>query len=184
MTTSLFDEFRAVMMETANGSRKEAQDAFIERMKADPDNFEALARDYFDRMAAVWTVRSLSRNDKSFGRTEVAADRSARLRGPRDERPAKPIELVRRTREEAALRTERVFEEMRANIRNVVLLDMPMPNGKLLRDSTGADCVKAGGFYAAVGKAIKPQQVVDRQLTEGDLQNIRARYYQSNSDAA
>lgn len=181
MTKPLFDVFRAAMMDNASGSRKEAQDDFLARMKADPAYLEMLATDYFERMAAVWTVRHEAVASTSFGKTVVAADKASRLTGPRAERPAKPLELVRRTQEESKLRTQAAFAELKAKVRDVVLLDILLPNGKALRDATGADCVKAGGFFAEVAKQIKPTQVVDRHLTEGDLQNIRARFYQANA---
>lgn len=179
MTKPLFDVFRAVMMENANGSRKEALDDFVARMKADPGYLDTLATDYFERMAAVWTVRTETPANKAFVRTEVSQDKVERMSGPRV--TPKPIELVRRTREEAAARTDRAFQEMKAKVRGVILLDLMLPNGKALRDATGSECAKAGGFYAEVAKSIKPTQVVDRHLSEGDLQNIRARFYQANS---
>lgn len=179
MTKPLFDVFRATMMDTATGSRKEAQEEFVRRMKSDPAFLDALARDYFERMAAVWTVRADTPTRKAFVRTEVSQDKVERMSHPR---PA-PAQLVRRTREEAAARTATAFERMKASIRGIVLLDLILPNGKALRDATGAECAKAGGFFSEVAKSIKPTQVVDRQLTEADLQNIRARFYQANEAA-
>lgn len=181
MTKPLFDVFRSVMMDNADGSRKDAMDAFLAEMKSDPAHLDALAADYFERMAAVWTVRSEAPGSKSFGRTEVAQDKATRQSVPRAMRPAKPLELVRRSREEAEVRTVTLFEEMRAKLRDVVLLDLVLPSGKALRNATGAECAKAGGFYADVAKSIKPTQVVDRHLTEGDLQNIKARHFQKNA---
>lgn len=182
MTKPLFDVFRATMMANATGSRKEAQDAFIEAMKADPAYLDILARDYFERMAAVWTVRTEGKFNKAFVRTDVSADKSERMSHPHGE--IKPIALVRRTREETAARTAAAFNEMKAKIRSVVLLDLVLPTGKALRDSTGAECEKAGGFYAEIAKHLKPTQVVDRHLSENDLQNIKARYFQRNDVAA
>lgn len=200
MTKPLFEAFRAAMMANATGSRKEAQDDFLARMKADPAYLEMLATDYFDRMAAVWTVRADTPSNKVFGRTDVAQGRIDRANTPRSERPKAPPTiaaiatatekmespaLVRRTLEEAQARTTIAFNEMKAKLRDVILLDLILPNGKALRDATGAECAKAGGFFADVAKAIKPSQVVDRHLSEGDLQNIRARFYQANAkDAA
>lgn len=181
MTKSLFDTFRSSMMDNATASRKQQQDDFIARMRADPDYLELLARDYFERMAAVWTVRTEGPASKSFGRTEVAEAKNERLSHPN---APTPIQLVRRTREEAIARTAAAFAEMKSEIRGILLLDIMLPNGKALRDATGAECARAGGFYAEVGKTLKPQQVVDRHLTEADLQNIRARFFQANSNEA
>lgn len=172
MTKPLFDVFRATMMEATADSRKQAQDTFVERMKDEPAYLEILARDYFDRMAAVWTVRTEAPGRTTFERVShtVASGKP-------------PATLVRRTKEEAALRTSTAFEEMKAKVRGVILLNLVLPNGKALREATGADCAKAGGFFTEVAKALKPTQVVDRHLTESDLQNIRARFFQANEVA-
>lgn len=167
---SLFDTFRDVMMSNPSGSRKELKDEFIARMIADPDNFAALATDYFERMAAVWTVHAENPASTSFGRTGVSQDKVARM--------------VRRDTVEAKDRNNRMFDMVKSSIRQVILLDLVMPNGKLLRDANGADCVKAGGFYAEIAKHLKPTQIVDKHLKEGDLQNIRARFYQVNKEKA
>lgn len=179
MTKPLFDVFRATMMDNPAGSRKEAKDDFMERMRSDTAYLDLLAGDYFERMAAVWVVRDYGESSHSFGRSEVSQDKVERMSHPRAE--VKPIELVRRTKEEAAARTATAFAEMKAKVRSVILLDLILPNGKALRNATGAECAKAGGFYAEVAKTIKPTQVVDRHLSEGDLQNIRARFYQKNA---
>lgn len=181
MTKPLFDVFRETMIGNPTGSRKEQQDGFIERMKSDPAYLEMLARDYFDRMASVWVPRVEPTGGHSFGRTEASQDKVQRLSHPNK---SKSVELVRRTREESAARTAAALEELRAKVR-VVLLDLVLPNGKALRDATGAECAKAGGFYSEIAKHIKPTQVVDRHLSENDLKNICARYYQVNKvDAA
>lgn len=80
-------------------------------------------------------------------------------------------------REESAKRAERAESALLAEIRPVILLDLELPNGKTLRQSTGAECAKAGGFFAEVAKHIKATEVVDKHLTETDLQNIKRRIY-------
>lgn len=181
MTKPLFDVFRSAMMDNADGSRKEAMDDFVKRMKSNRDYTEMLAKDYFERMAAVWTVRTDGKSRKTFSRTGVSQDRAERMSGPRG--ADKPLAMVRQQREESAARSESAYLEMKAKIRNIILLDLVLPNGKALRNATGSDCQKAGGFYAEVARHLKPMQVVDRHLTENDLQNIRARYFQANKAA-
>lgn len=198
MTKPLFDVFREAMMNNPNGSRKEWQDEFVERMKAEPEYLEMLALDYFDRMAAYHAVKSTDLGH-TFGRTDVSIAQNARrivslVADRRFEKAAPEIraqkdeEKRRKFREEAAIRANEILADMkeavRESIRNVILLDLVMPNGKTLRHATGAECRKAGGFYAEIAKSIKPTQVVDRHLSEADLQNIRARFYQANKDEA
>lgn len=185
MTKSLFDVFRESMLANPNGSRREAMDRFAEAMKADPVYLDMLARDYFERMSAVWTVTG---GDTShvFERTGPSAERGARI----SEAKAGVARLLSRRsapptpgqREAAARLAADQLAQYRATVR-AALLDLPMPDGKLLRHATGAECTKAGGFYTAIGKHLKPTQVVDKHLTENDLQNIRARFYQANEAA-
>jgi hypothetical protein len=166
------------MIGNPSGSRKEHEDAFIKAMKADPAYLEMLARDYFERMSAVYMVREVAQNVHTFTKTGVSIDKGAQISA------SKSTEVVRRERAESAARAADTLAAMKAKVREVVLLDLPMPDGKLLREATGAECAKAGGFYEAVGRALKPTQVVDKHLSEGDLQNIRARFYQKNEVAA
>lgn len=183
MTNPLFDVFRDSMLANPNGSRKEAMDRFLDAMKADPAYLDMLARDYFERMSAVWTVTG---DDTShvFERTGPSVERGERI----SEAKVGVARLMSRRsvppspeqREASARLQADTIAQFRATVRGA-LLDLAMPDGKQLRHATGADCVKTGGFFAAVGKAIKPTQVVDKHLTEGDLQNIRARFFQRNA---
>lgn len=183
MTKPIFDVFRDTMMNNPEGSRVELQREFTRRMKSNKAYLDMLARDYFERMAAVWTVHPQKTGGYSFGRTLVSQDKVARMSHPKAVQ--KPVEVVRSERAAAATRTATAYAELKAKVRSIILLDMVLPNGKALRDATGAECAKAGGFYAEVSKRIRPTQVVDRHLSEGDLQNIRARFYQANKkDAA
>lgn len=160
----LFDVFRDAVMRSPTRSRKEAMDWFIKQMKANPAYLDELARSYFERMSATWSARE-GEHGYSFGRT-VAAENT--------------IEQRRKARQESAFRVAAEVERMKARIREVILLDLVMPNGKALRHATGAECARAGGFYAEIGKHLKPTQVVDKHMSEANLQDIRARYFQRN----
>lgn len=51
-------------------------------------------------------------------------------------------------------------------------LELVMPNGKALRDCTGEQCTKFGGFYARIGKKVGATQLVGRVLTADDVADI------------
>lgn len=161
MTKPIFDVFREAMERKPSASRKEALDWFVGRIKAESVYLEELAIDYFQRMSSAWTVRD-ERHGYSFGRA-----------APLD------MERVRKRREETNKRASEAVSDLKMNMRAVILLDLMLPNGKALRHATGAECAKAGGFYAEIAKHIKPTQVVDRHLTEGNLQDIRARFFRA-----
>ena len=137
------------MMANPAASRNEAFRHFMSEIKSDPDWVEVLAKDYFDRTANSWMPR---RTDLGyvFGRS------------------AKYIE------QRKAL--ERQTQDSVRRVTNSILMDLTLPNGKMLRYATGAECVKAGGFYLEVAKHVKSTQVVDKHLTEDDLKNIQLRF--------
>lgn len=189
MTKPLFEAFRLAMLNSPEGSRKEIQDSFMAEMKSDPSYLELLALDYFERMAAVWIVKK-ERLGNTFTRTEVSQGKIERQKATIASKASDAIsapvarmtpEQLAELRKQSAKRTETAFKELKAKVRAVVLLDLELPNGKKLRQATGAECKKAGGFYSEVAKHLKPTQVVDRHLTESELKNIRARFFQANA---
>ena len=134
MTKPLFDVFRDAMERKPTGSRKEALDQFVAAMKSDPKYLEDLATDYFHRMSAAWTVRD-EKHGYSFGRVVE---------------PSVKIEEVRTKRAFSAERTATALETLKAKIRDVILLDLVLPNGVSLRHATGAD----GGVHGRVVGAV------------------------------
>jgi hypothetical protein len=72
---------------------------------------------------------------------------------------------TRLTEEEVAAEAERV--------RNIILLDLVEPNGKKLRDCTGAECRAFGGWRIKIADRIGDRGVVGKKLSEQDLRNIR-----------
>ncbi len=130
-------------------SRKEAKDRFIDEMRSDPVFLDLLAEDYFERLSKTWQTVGTDNN----------------------------YALVAR-RAESRQRTARVYTAMKSKLRQIVLMDLTLPNGKLLRDATGAACSRAGGFFTEVSRHLHPNQVVDKHLTETDLRNIQSRFQQ------
>lgn len=89
-------------------------------------------------------------------------------------RAAQPLS-VREVRVNAERRAqERKSEAKRAsNAKEIIgarLLDIIMPNGKALRDCTGNECIKFGGFYTRIGEAVGGRSLVGNVLTAADLQ--------------
>ncbi len=84
-------------------------------------------------------------------------------------------------RKASARRISRERTALVEQVADVLLLDLTLPSGTMLRDATGAECKRAGGFFNAVGTHLKPTQVVDKHLSESDLRNIRSRFYQQEN---
>jgi len=51
----------------------------------------------------------------------------------------------------------------------MVFLEMMTPAGKKLADCTGKECLRFGGLFAAIGKAVKPTEKVGKVLSERDI---------------
>lgn len=54
----------------------------------------------------------------------------------------------------------------------VRLMELTMPSGRTLGESTGSECSKAGGWLAKVGKAVGPTGIVGEKLTEEQLRKM------------
>ena len=147
---TLFETFRRAMMFKSDPSRKEVLEKFRADVKNTPALIDDLVTDYFERQSGNWM------------QTQTSLGRS--------------FEKVQHDRKESADRNLRAFDDLKSGIRKIILMDLTLPNGKMLRYATGAECVKAGGFYLEVAKHVKSTQVVDKHLTEDDLKNIQLRF--------
>lgn len=75
-----------------------------------------------------------------------------------------------------AERQERITAEsanVAKQIRAVVLLDLTLPSGKSLRESTFKECARAGGWFARVAKLGKPSQIVGEIISEDRLRALK-----------
>lgn len=86
-------------------------------------------------------------------------------------RKATPVQAAKAKVEQVAL-VEQAKQKIKVAAVRMVLLDMVMPNGKALRDSTGKDCAKAGGWLAAIAKKIKPADIVGKVLSEAEVREL------------
>lgn len=90
-----------------------------------------------------------------------------------DERRERMLTQQRKGREQSKAQQQQKTLELTQQIRQIVLLDLELPNGKKLRDATFADCKKAGGWFLRVSKKGRPQQIVGVALTEEQLRAIK-----------
>jgi hypothetical protein len=67
-------------------------------------------------------------------------------------------------------------EHIRARATEMALLDMMLPNGKMLRDCTAKECTdlspKVGAWLAKIGKQIAPQAIVGKELSEESIRKL------------
>lgn len=157
---SLLEIFRNAMLHDPNASRKDAFEEYFRHIKDNPSAIRTLALNQFERECASWKVEKLGKSYSLVGtqKTERRAEVSAERReSRRDER-------------------ERVVQETTAAVRQVILLDLPLSNGKKARDCTGAELDREGSAWKEVATHLKPTQVLDKHLSERDVKNIFARF--------
>jgi hypothetical protein len=155
---SLHDTFRNAMLSNSKGSRKEQFEAFLETMESNKAYLTALATDYFDREFAKW---KLERVGKAGSLSLVA---TAPKQQTAEQRQARKQEF------------EREYQAKKPAIIATILLNLEMPNGKRLRDCTGADLNKFGGFYTELARHMKPTEIVDKKFSEADLKRVYSRF--------
>lgn len=73
------------------------------------------------------------------------------------------------TREEVAARATEI---VKARVAAMVLLDLIQANGKALRDCTGKECTKAGGWLTQIGAEIKATEIVGKVLNEKRVREL------------
>lgn len=86
------------------------------------------------------------------------------LQKPKRLRPRPTVEEMAEAKAKVAATVE--------NIKALVLLDLVQPNGKKLRDCTGAECRKTGGWLVNVAKRVGDDGVVGAKLNEVEVAAI------------
>jgi hypothetical protein len=86
----------------------------------------------------------------------------------RDKRAA----VARQRGKREAAKAREAIARLTSRIRNVVLMDLVLPNGKKLRNATFSECSAAGGWFKLVATKGKLSQIVGEVLSEQDLKEI------------
>lgn len=76
------------------------------------------------------------------------------------------------SREKRRSDIDQMKSSMKVNAVKMVLMDLPMFNGKRLRDCTGKDCRKAGGWLTKIASMINAKDIVGQVMSESDLRRI------------
>lgn len=92
------------------------------------------------------------------------------LHKPQPRKPT-PAQAAQEKKQQVAL-VEQHKQIFKVKAFQIVMLDLVLPTGKALRDSTGKDCAKAGGWLAAIAKKIKPADIVGKVLSEAEVRQL------------
>lgn len=159
----IFDIFQRSLRNDPDGSRKDQFKAFLKAIRESDDLVEQLAETYFEQNYHRFKIQEKGGSVQIVG-TPVEERRAATI-AARQERDAQ-IETLAQARVNRAL----------DHIKNIILLDLKMPNGKKLRECTGADLAKIGGWASELSTHIGATEVVDKHLNEADVRNVWERY--------
>lgn len=154
----LFIAFTNALRSSNSGTREDQRAHFIETMRSDQSYLVLLADSFFDREYAKWKTEEVAGSTQVVG-TSPVQDRAEAARHKRD-------------------RTERVGQllvKVAKRYVDMVTLDLIMPNGKRLRDCTGAEIHRFGGIYINIAKTIKPTQVLGNYINAAELAAVVSR---------
>lgn len=70
---------------------------------------------------------------------------------------------------------DEVKTKIKERATRMVLLDLVMPNGKMLRNCTGKEVAKSGEIFARIAGQIKPNEVVGDVLSEAQVRKLCGR---------
>ena len=97
------------------------------------------------------------------------------LQKPKHLRPRPTAATV----EEAKVKAEETEAKVKASVEAIkarVLLDLVQPNGKMLRDCTGAEVreleAQMPAWFKAIATKVKPKEIVGAVLSEADVRNL------------
>lgn len=69
-------------------------------------------------------------------------------------------------------RVEEIKATIKARAAKMILLDMVLPNGKPLRDCTGRECAKAGGWFTKIAGQVKSGDIVGKVMSETQVRKL------------
>lgn len=132
--------------------------------------------DYLRTVVEYWFSNNLQSILDAQG-TKLSAGRTSTAR-PAGSAVA-PVKSRAEVREESKQLQQAVYTEMKAKLDAVIMdkakmiaLDLVMPTGKKLRDSTKTECAAAGGWYAAIADRLEPGQIVGNVFTEDQVREV------------
>jgi len=91
----------------------------------------------------------------------------------------KPKEEVQEEREQIRETAKAKLDEHIEREAKIILLDLLLPNGKVLRNCTGRECAKlgpkVGRWLTKISKQIRPNQIVGDTFSEAQIRRLYGR---------
>lgn len=157
---ALSDVMRRVVANHGSDSRRAAFDAFVLEMTEDLKYLAPLIQYYFEKEYPKWHIEKTGIS----GSVVVVAP----------ERQFRRLTII--PPEVRAQRKAEIVQGAIAITNRIVLMNLRLPCGKLLREATFADLDDTIGWMRELKKHGKPTEAIDKKLTEADLQNVWKRF--------
>ena len=159
---AMHDILRKIKLNDPNISEAEAREQLWEAVSESEAKRGAWKnlkqpQQFFRLLVDNWHLANWSRYEAQVEEGKVSVRFTSRASGPKSER------------------RKVVAQRVITRAAGTILLNLPMPNGKLLRNCTGAECSKFQGWFRDISKHVGPSEVVGKKLTETELQNLYGR---------
>jgi len=172
------DILREVMLASPTASQKDHRDTMWDQIKDNPQMQEAIFDQWFSGRYPFRAVKPVDTGGVQFVEGQDA--KVTFSNGQPVKAPAKSgwpntqasRASARRRQMETARRRKKRAEAQANEFRQRCLLDLPLPDGTLLRDATGSQCIQAGGWFALVGKRAGKGSIIGKKLTNDQLHNL------------
>lgn len=159
---SMHQSIKDVLLSNPEISEAEAKEFLWSSMKDNKDIFRLLFDNWFN---VNW------RRYEPQVKEVVTKKGKKRIVG----RSVTIVRLIPKQHQQSKEKRKIIAQKIIQNAAPTILMNLPMPNGKPLKDCTGNECSKFGGWFGLIAKAIKPKEIVGKHLTETDLQNLLRR---------
>lgn len=129
----------------------------------DPTNVKEITKRYIARSRDDLELADINAKTACLYAWNRLTQRSTRSRSfPRDTK----------TRAQRAAAVAKDAAKMVAAVKAVCVMDLILPTGKSLRNSTFADCKAAGGLFNRIAAKGKPNQIVGKVLNDQQAQAL------------
>lgn len=81
-------------------------------------------------------------------------------------------QAAQKAAQQATQKAKTALKERLNNEARILLLEMLMPNGKVLGQCTGAECRTFGGWFAALARKVPAKKTVAAVMTEDDIRRL------------
>lgn len=166
------------------GSQREHTDAIIAEFEA---NHELRAELYKYALGNLYPVNRDRVEEQAPGKVVTKAKPVKHKKGFKKMPGKTSVPLAPNTSVPVAPYRPRVTADVTplvAKVRAIVLLDFVLPTGKMLRDATFGEVRDLGGWLSEIGLRESRSFIIGHHMSERDVQNVFARFFEEAAKVA